>query len=127
MLDGYVESVCAFAEYRDVYLLRPIPELEVSVPRTMGRKLMYTGSLESVSIPLDEYLSRNKEVMDAQNRARELCGVKILEVQPYLCDDIMCRGDKDGVPVYYDDDHLNNIGSELFLDEFKKMFNKVNI
>ena len=127
MLDGYVESVCAFAEYRDVYLLRPIPELEVSVPRTMGRKLMYTGSLESVSIPLDEYLSRNKEVMDAQNRARELCGVKILEVQPYLCDDIMCRGDKDGVPVYYDDDHLNNIGSELFLDEFKKMFSKVNI
>lgn len=122
--DAYVETLCTFSSHRDVYVLRPIPELKTHVPRTMGRELMYTGFGQRVSISLEEYLMRNEIVIDAQNKAAEMCGVKILEVQNYLCDNALCYGDKSGIPVYYDDDHLNNVGGELFVEEFKKIFQK---
>lgn len=122
MLNGMVKTACKFAEHRPVYMLRPIPELKVSVPRTMGRKLMYTGVAEPVTIPVDEYLERNKEIIEAQDRAAKECGVRLLEVMQYFCDDKVCRGDQDGIPLYFDDDHINDIGGALLIPEFEKIF-----
>lgn len=120
--NGAIAVACELAQYRPVYMLRPTPELVHHVPRTMGRRLLYKGSLESVEISLQDHLDRNHLVIEMQNKAAKQCGIKLLETTPYLCPDGVCKGDKDGIPIYFDDDHLNLIGSDLLLPEFRKVF-----
>lgn len=41
------------------------------------------------------------------------CGAHILDPLPYLCDGQNCYGSRDGWPLYVDDDHLIEIGSNV--------------
>lgn len=120
-----VETACDFAKNRPVYMVRPIPELRRDVPKTMGRALLL-GRHERVSISLDEYHERHRLVWETQDAAREKCGVRILDPLPYLCQDGRCWGDKDGLPLYYDDDHLNERGAALLAPMFRTVFEQAN-
>jgi len=119
---GIAETACAFAQHRPVYMLRPIPELILDVPRTMGRAAM-RGENRRVSITLDEYEERHRIAWAAQDRAAEKCGVILLDPRPYLCSDGRCWGDADGLPLYTDDDHMSERGGQLLIPLFKQMFN----
>lgn len=121
MQAGIVETACAFAQHRPVYMMRPIPELKINVPLTMGRAAMLGRELR-VSVSLEEYQDRHRVAWEAQNRAAEECGVTLLDPVPYLCSDGRCWGDVDGIPVYYDDDHLSERGGQLLIPLFKQMF-----
>lgn len=122
MTNGIVETACAFAQHRPVYMLRPIPEMTEDVPRIMGRAALRGDSVR-VSISLEEYHERHKVAWAAQDRAAAECGVKILDPLPYLCSDGRCWGDVDGLPIYYDDDHLSERGGQLLIPLFRQMFN----
>ncbi|MCV5920353.1 acyltransferase, partial [Escherichia coli] len=39
--DGLIESACELAKQRPVYIMRPIPEMMVDVPKTMARALAF--------------------------------------------------------------------------------------
>jgi peptidoglycan/LPS O-acetylase OafA/YrhL len=114
-------TACTLAKQRPVYLVRPIPEMGVDVPKAMGRALLL-GRERLVSITLDEYHKRHAFVWAAQDAARERCGIKILDPLPYLCRDGRCFGDKDGRPIYYDDDHLSEFGNKLLVPMFREVF-----
>ncbi len=121
MSQGIIDTACAFAAHRPVYMLRPIPELKLDVPRMMGRALI-RGEQRRISISLDEYDARHKFIVETQNRAAERCGVKLLDPRPYLCSDGRCWGDEDGLPIYFDDDHLNERGGQLLVPLFRQIF-----
>ncbi len=121
MREGIIDTACAFAKQRPVYMLRPIPELKQDVPKTMGRALMQ-GKQVRVSISLDEYHQRNAFAWETQDLAAARCGVKILDPLPYLCHDGSCYGDADGHPLYFDDDHLSEYGGDRLRPLFNSMF-----
>lgn len=116
-----ISTACEFARTRPVYMLRPIPELRRDVPRTMGHAAVL-GRQARVSISLEEYHERHRLVWEAQDAARAQCGIHILDPLPYLCSDGRCWGDKDGLPLYYDDDHLSERGAALLMPLFETMF-----
>lgn len=118
-----IGTACEFAKTRLVYMMRPIPELRHDVPRTMGRSALLWGRHERVSISLAEYHERHRLVWEAQDAARAQCGIHILDPLPYLCSDGRCWGDKDGLPLYYDDDHLSERGAALLQPLFETMLN----
>lgn len=121
MREGIIASACAFAKNRPVYMLRPIPELKLDVPKTMGRALLQGKSVE-VSISMDEYRARNAFVWETQDLAAARCGVKLLDPLPYLCHSDRCDGDVHGQPVYIDDDHLSERGGDLLVPMFRQVF-----
>ena len=116
-----IDTSCGFARKGPVYLVRPIPELRLNVPRTMGMALL-RGHQERVSISLDEYRIRNRFIWAAQDIARAQCGIHILDPLPYLCSDGRCWGDQDGLPLYIDDHHLSGRGAALLLPMFQTIF-----
>lgn len=118
-----VETACSFAKQRPTFLLRPIPELGEDVPRTMARAVLF-GQTRRVSISLADYHARHRVVWEAQDAAQAQCGVQILDPLPYLCSDGRCWGDRDGMPLYYDDDHLNERGAALLRPLFARMFTR---
>lgn len=115
------QTACEIAKDRPVYLMRPIPEMGVDVPKAMSRAMAFGGTRD-VSISLAEYHQRHAFVWVAQDAARDRCGVKILDPLPYLCRDGRCYGAKDGRPLYYDDDHLSEFGNRLLVPMFAEVF-----
>lgn len=122
--EGLINAACEIAKYHPVYIVRPIPEMKSSVPATTARQFLL-GKTSGTSITMEEYRERNDFVWEAQDAAREKCGITILDPLPYLCHDGICYGSKDEWPIYYDDNHLSERGarivSPLFRDAFKNL------
>ncbi|MDL9998088.1 acyltransferase family protein [Variovorax sp. J22P240] len=115
------DTACELAKDRPVFLVRPIPEMGVDVPKAMSRAFLL-GKSKDVSISLVDYQQRHAVVLQAQDAARERCGVRILDPVPYLCPDGRCHGAKEGRPLYYDDDHLSEYGNRLLVPMFATVF-----
>ena len=106
---------------RDV-LVRPIQEMKVDVPTTLGRAKL-VGREREIFITLDEYRQRHARVIAAQNAARDQCGVKILDPLPYLCHDGRCDALVAERSMYFDDDHLSGYGAAHLTPMFSTIFN----
>jgi peptidoglycan/LPS O-acetylase OafA/YrhL len=117
-----VSDACRWSQTRPVYLMRPIPEMHVDVPKTLGRNILLNRGGDDIKITLKEYQLRHKLVWQAQDKAVKQCGVRILNPLPYLCDDQYCYGSKNGHSLYFDDDHLSESGNELLIPMFKEIF-----
>lgn len=117
----YVDSICLMTKSHPVYLLNPIPEMEVSVPQKMAKGIL-TGKTTEVSLSLDNYHKRQAFSLAVQDQAALTCGAKILDPTPYLCSKQTCYGSINGKPLYYDDDHLSETGNKLLTPLFKTVF-----
>ena len=118
---GYVETLCSLTENNPVYMLKPTPELKLDVPNTMGRALLLNGKEKRVSVSLAEYRERNQVALRLLDEVANKCNITLLDPIPYLCDGERCYGDLDGLPIFYDDDHLNMRGSDLLKPLFEKV------
>lgn len=115
-------TACRLAKDRSVYLMRPVPEMGIDVPKTLSRNMLLGRGDSDIKITLDEYHKRNKLVWQAQDAAAQQCGVKILNPLPYLCDEQYCYGSKNGRPLYYDDDHMSEYGNKFLVPMFEQVF-----
>lgn len=122
MYSGYVETLCTLAKNNPVYLLKPTPELKLNVPNIMGRSLLASGKEQRVSVSMAEYKERNQVALRLLDKVANKCNITLLDPIPYLCDGERCYGDIDGLPIFFDDDHLNLRGSELLKPLFEKIF-----
>lgn len=116
-----INTVCDFSQNNPVYLVRPTPEVKRHVPNTMFRGLIF-GNDTHVKIARAEYNQRHTAAFKMQDAAAWRCGAKILDPTPILCDDGYCYGDNDGVPLYFDDDHLSSYGAELISPIYDEVF-----
>lgn len=114
----YVASVCALAKVADIYLIRPLPEMSVNVPRFMGVARL-RGRYSEVKLPIGKYHERHSYTWGIQDKAVQQCGVRVLNPLPYLCDDNYCFGSEGGLPLYVDDDHLSERGNRKLTPMFQ--------
>lgn len=113
------ESLCRISERRDVFVVRPVPEMGVDVPRAMSRQLMVHGRAADVRLSMGDYADRHALVNGALDDAAASCPrVRVVDPVPLLCRDGWCDGSRDGRPLYLDDDHLNPEGSRLLVPMF---------
>lgn len=110
--DHMVDTICKFAANNPVYLMRPTPEVKKNVPISVFRAITI-GNSEAVGVALSEYQERQQAANKMQQLAVQKCGATLLDPLPYLCDGETCNGEIDGIPLYFDDDHLSSYGSEL--------------
>ena len=121
--ENLTDTLCTLAQTRQVYVLKPIPEMVQDVPSTLARKARW-GSEIDVTISWTDYIKRQQFILDALNSAHEQCGVNVIDTTSILCNDLMCHGAKDGHALYYDDDHLNEYGNKLLTPLFKEIFER---
>lgn len=119
--EAIVNTACHAASRRKVYLVRPIPEMGLDVPKVLSRRLAF-GYREDVSIAKEDYLARNRWVWEAQDEAAKKCGVIILDPTEYLCDAERCFGSRNLQPLYSDDDHLSEVGNKVLVPMFRRIY-----
>ncbi|HBE9082146.1 acyltransferase family protein [Serratia fonticola] len=117
-----VKTACEIAADRHVYMVRPTPEMELNVPKTISRAMMFGKEVPRISISETEYMQRHSFVWEAQDEAAAKCGVKILNPIPLLCKNGTCESTSNGRPIYYDDNHMSEYGNKLLVPMFKQMF-----
>ena len=120
--EHYVDTLCRMAQTREVYVLRPIPNMPVDVPTALGRSLLLTGKIEPVSLSLTQYAKSHALTLKMQDQAAAQCGVKLLETTPYLCGAERCDAQQEGVVLYRDNNHLTEAGNKKLLPLFKEVF-----
>lgn len=118
-----ISSICLLAKTRKVYIVRPIPEMGVHVPKTMALSSM-NGNKTEVSISLSDYNTRHEFTNQTLDKAAEQCGVVVLDPTPYLCSEGRCHGEVDGIPLYADDNHLSEKGNRLLIPMFEKVLSE---
>lgn len=124
-LDRFAEdlasSACRIQRQRPVYLMRPIPEMGLDIPKTMSRALAL-GRDFVPRIGLEDYRHRHRAAWLGQDRAATRCGVRILDPLPLLCRNGACPAAQAGRPYYYDDNHLSEFGNRRLVPMFAEIF-----
>lgn len=122
IINHTINTICEFSQNNPVYLTRPIPELRIDVPKSMFRSSFSNTSSKHVKIMRNEYNQRQTLAFNMQNIAVKRCGATVLDPIPYLCDNNFCYGDKNGIPLYFDDDHLSSYGATLISPIYDEVF-----
>jgi peptidoglycan/LPS O-acetylase OafA/YrhL len=115
-----VNTACKIAKKHPVYMVRPIPEMGFNIPNT-ARSILF-GRNKETTLSLTDYHARNHFAWSAQDEAKRQCGIKILDPLPYLCWDGVCHSLANGKPIYTDDNHLTQFGSDLLQPMFQSIF-----
>jgi peptidoglycan/LPS O-acetylase OafA/YrhL len=117
----YINAIRSLLEalYR-VILIYPVPESEWDVPKSLVRLMTYTD-LEPLSLAADYHrvsqrLNKINEAFDSIGDHPNLARIK---PEKLLCGRFNrnCLAHLNGIPLYFDKDHLTNTGARLVVDE----------
>lgn len=116
--DNYFSDIiCSVSQNHPTYVVVPTPIMSRNVPKALS---LGAGSQK---LNLNDYLQKQVEPRRATlNKLSLNCGAVILDPKPYLCDQAVCYGDKEGKPLYYDGGHLNENSGPLLSPMFKRIF-----
>ena len=115
-------SMCLLSKERPVYIVLPVPEMNVDVPKTISRSLIWNRNYPDISIGLEEYNDRHLNTLSIQNKVAKSCNIGVLDPTLYLCEEGICKGSINQIPLYFDDDHLSETGSRLLIPLFEDIF-----
>ncbi len=117
----YTDVVCSIAQNHPVYIVKPIPEMPFSINKGLNMHRRLFQQTSDISVPLRVYEKRNRFAISVIDAAAKHCNATVLDPTPYLCPNGKCMGSKDGVPLYFDDNHLVDAGDE----QLKGLFSEV--
>lgn len=121
----YSSTVCAIAENHPVYIVKPIPEMPFSVYKGLNLHQRIFGDASDITIPLYDYEQRNGIANAVIEVVAKRCNAQVIDPIPYLCPDGNCMGSKDGVPLYFDDNHLVDTGNQQLKGLFKSVIKQM--
>ena len=103
------------ADGRTVTILGPVPELPHHLPKVMTHARM-RGEDRDFSVSLERFDRRQATVLRAIESVDVEPRVRALYPHRELCNEQRCRTVEGGMPLYFDDDHLNVRGAQALSD-----------
>lgn len=96
---------------KKVIIIGPVPELEGNLPSTMIRDMM-RGRMRDYALPKTRFTRRQADVLALLAELSALQDIIVLYPHNILCGEKSCTTVLDGMPLYFDDDHLGAAGVE---------------
>ena len=118
--EKYISSICRLSANRPVFILNPIPEMGINIPRELAKKLMSDPSSEDIAIKESTYIARNEFAVSTIAQAAKKCNATILDPAKLLCSNGECKGSINGRPLYYDDNHMSEFGNKILTPLFEE-------
>lgn len=112
------ELIHLMASRKDnVYIFHPIPELPKPITKLIGDKLLNQGSIFDVmGTDVEWYRRRNSYFIRHFENSKYPDNVHVIKSEDAFCDSVNCYAVKDGVPLYFDDDHPSVLGASRLVD-----------
>lgn len=121
--DAIVKTYCAFAAKRPVVIMKPTPEQNFNVAKEASRELLFYNEMPDYAVTMEHYQNRNSTILKALEQTSQQCDVTLLDPIPYLCDNGVCPGMINGLPITTDRHHFNEYGNKLLVPLFDQVFN----
>lgn len=118
----YQAKLCSLTETHPVYVMQSVPAMNVHVPQTIVRAMMYKSQKIDVDRNLEEYYQTEQSTRAFISAATITCNAHELDPVNYLCNEGKCLGSINHRPLYYDDDHLSEYGNRLLVPMFRNIW-----
>lgn len=115
------ELIYLLASSKDnVYVFYPIPELQRHIHQLIGVAYTSKRSIDNI-LGTDRawYRERNQYVIAHFNNSNYPENVHLLKTEDVFCDQETCYAVRDGVPLYFDDDHPSILGAAKLVELIK--------
>ena len=100
-----------------VIFVYPSPEIGWDVPNMIIKSSLFRWEdREDISISYDSFLRRSKDTYYALSQIPDHANLSRVLLSETLCNKVMegrCSATMNGRPLYFDDNHLSNLGSKL--------------
>ena len=103
-----------------VVLVYPIPEQGWNIPVRATKAKLLGSELSKTSVKREVIERRYSEVVSLFDSLGENKNLVRIFPTKIFCDENRCASNLQGVPLYYDDDHLSNEGAKLVVKEIMK-------
>lgn len=115
------ELIVELASNKDnVYVFYPIPELQRNINQLIGITFRNKkGFINVLGTDLAWYKERNKYIINHFDNSNYPANVHLLKPQDVFCDEQSCYAVKNGVPLYFDDDHPSMSGAAKLVELIK--------
>ena len=107
---------------KTVWLIGPAPEIGFDVPKSLYIDMLRLGRPLDIRPTDQEFAERQAFVFSTFDEAERTFGVKTIWPDRALCREDRCDVQRNGVPLYSDDNHLTNFGSRLLTTTFAPVF-----
>lgn len=122
---NYIKTMCELSKDRPIYILKPIPEMDINVPKYLHFQSIFMNSVNDLGTSLKKYENDYQFIIDLMDETKKQCNIHLLDPVPYLCSNGKeCKGSIDGKPLYSDDNHLNIVGGKLLSPLFNEILNQ---
>lgn len=121
--ENYRNTICNLSKKRRLFILGPIPEMDVNVPKAVINNMLLNNDFNEVAISTTKYQDKNSVYLDIIKKTAIECDATILDPTKYLCDQTKCFGTINNKPLYFDSNHLTETGNKLLIPLFKTMWN----
>ena len=109
------------ARGKEVILVYPVPEVGWDVPEYLAKVMLFGGSARTdVTTSHERFRQRTRRTTEAFDSIGQHARLVRIRPESLLCDTFKigrCAASLNGVPLYYDSDHLSNAGAQLVVDE----------
>jgi hypothetical protein len=128
-VEGYVELAnFLFQKGKKVIFVVDVPEIGFDPRKCIKKPIQIIDKeVSKCVVPRSEVDIRQKEyrelIAEIKKRVPELM---VYDPTPIFCDSENCYAKKDDLLLYYDDDHLNHLGTKILIDDFNKWLQQQN-
>jgi peptidoglycan/LPS O-acetylase OafA/YrhL len=103
-----------------IVLVYPIPEQGWDIPLLAAKANFFGANFSKSSVKRDVIERRYSEVVSLFDSFGENKNLVRIFPTKIFCDENRCASSLQGIPLYYDDDHLSNEGAKLVVNEIMK-------
>ena len=101
---------------KEIFIIEPSPEFNFTGYDVLYKNQIFPNSFEN-KISVEGYLSRNVEILDIFDSVKGL-DINFIDLKNVFCDATNCYILSDsGLPYFSDTNHVNELGSNLIVDE----------
>jgi hypothetical protein len=102
-----------------VIVVASVPEVGSSVPKVLVNNLFW-GKDRDVAPSTIDFNRRQAATRDVLSMLHaKFPEVTVVHPAEVLCDDVSCRIALEGEPLYFDDDHLSDLGADLVVKQLE--------
>ncbi len=123
-IEFFIEELSKFNQ--KIYIVMPTPEMGWEIPNNLARILYFKKELkkETLSISRDIFIDRNKKIINFFKKLKKKYDLVLIYPDDIFCDKIRCYAHKKNNPLFFDDDHLSELGAKLISQKILNAINK---
>jgi len=113
MIDSLAQLIEIMSKNKkNIFIIKPIPELGSPINTLLRVSYRQRKDIKNIKGTSKEYyLKRNEFILNYFSKTKYSINVKFIDPSEYNCDENYCWAVKQGIPLYFDDDHLSVLGA----------------